>query len=138
MAQIIKVVKLVDWFDEATANLKCSAEARAYIINVLSTFKSSNGDLSNESIVLEYAHAKQTGKFEEFQTIGDWVLFVETIYPESIQDNKDVVETIGRCSYYACHRLLNRSWRVYEELADELPKLACATSATLKQRGLYS
>ena len=117
------VPRLDRWFADRLQGLRCREDTRAYITGVLSGFRS-EGDMSRESVVLAFADARQRGDFVAFQRIGDWVLWVEAMHPAAIQDNREVVESIGRLSYYTCHRIMRGQWNLYEELADDLPRIA--------------
>ena len=111
-----------DWFVERLASIKRSPELQAYVAGVLIKFVASPIVLQHDSVVLAFADAKMTGDFVRFQELGDWVLWARSILPTV--DNVDVIETLGRQSYEACHRLLGRQWRVYEELSQDLPTIA--------------
>lgn len=124
------VPRLDNWFDEQLHGLKYNANTKAYIVGVLSKFDCSN-DMSNQSIVIAFHDAKINGDFVRFQKIGDWVLWADIFNPEYIHDNKEIIQTIGRMSYYTCHRILQKQWRVYEELADELPSLTTQVRSCL-------
>jgi len=113
------------------APVKCSSIARAYVVGVLGKFKSADDDLSNESIVCAYYSARSTGDFAKFLRIGDWALWTNIVVPESIVMHRDVIESFGRLSYYACHRMVHRSWPVYEEIADEFLRIAHNARAEL-------
>lgn len=116
------VTRLDRWFAERLEGLKCREDTRAYVTGVLSGFKV-EGDMSRESVVLAFADARLRGDFAAFQRIGDWVLWVDVVHPHAIHDNREIVESIGRMSYYTCHRIMRGQWHVYEELADELPRI---------------
>ena len=116
--------RLDTWFALRLTSLRCSADTKAYVTGVLSRFRTAEDDLSNVSIVLAWRDASMKGDFAQFQRIGDWVLWVDALCPEHISQNREVVETIGRQSFYSCHRIMKGQWRVFEELADELPKIA--------------
>jgi hypothetical protein len=118
------VSRLDRWFAERLRGLQYSPEALAYVAGILSTKKWDLADMSNESVVLAYQGAQLSGDFSAFQRIGDWVLFVDAVHPQHFNGVRDTVETLGRLSYYRCYRLMGGQWRVYEELADELPLLA--------------
>ncbi len=79
--------------------------------------------MSQESVVLAFYAARQSGDFEAFQRVGDWVLWVSSVGPYPDKGQRDMVETFGRLSYYSCHRVLRGSWPLYEELANELPAI---------------
>lgn len=117
------ITRLNRWFVDRLDGLRCREDTRAYVTGVLIGF-CPEGDMSRESVVLAYAEARTRGNFAAFQRIGDWVLWVDAINPAYIRENREVVESIGRLSYYTCHRIMRRQWHVYEELADELPRIA--------------
>ena len=114
------VFELSSWFDNLTRNLKCSQNTKAYVTGVLTQYKSSIDDMSNQSIVVAYSEARISGNFVDYQRIGDWVLWISSVYPNAISSDKEVVQTVGRLSYNACHRILKGNWPLYEELADNL------------------
>ncbi len=78
--------------------------------------------MSDESIVLAFAEARSTGEFLKFQRIGDYVLWGLSFAPQSFEVPEVAVD-LGRLSYYTCWRLTDKQWVVYEELADDLPRL---------------
>ncbi len=98
-------------------------ETIAYIVGVLSKRRWDSDDLSNQSVVLTFQDACLKGDFVTFQRIGDYVLFIDTAYPEHFNGIRECVENVGRLSYQRCFRLMGGKWRVFEELADELPSL---------------
>lgn len=118
------VSRLDRWFAERLQGLQYSPEALAYVTGVLSNKRWEHMDLSHDSIVMAYQEAQLFGDFSSFQRIGDWVLFIDAVHPQHFNGVRDTVETLGRLSYYRCYRLMGGQWRVYEELADELPLLA--------------
>ena len=126
MDDLIGVSALDAWFADRLHGLQYSAETIAYVAGVLKALsRPSDEDVfANRSIVLAYRDAVATGSFTEFQRIGDWVLWAQVVVPEHVAPHRELVQSIGRLSYYTCHRILMGKWRVYEELADELPTLA--------------
>ncbi len=117
------VARLDRWFADSLRDVPCRDDTRAYVVGVLTGFCGSAGDMSRESVVLAYADARRRGDFATFQRIGDWVLWIDAVHPSSIEDHLQVVESIGRMSYYACNHLV-KQWPLYEELADDLPRIA--------------
>ena len=124
---------LDDWFVSKLQGLEYKPETIAYVAGVLKTLAhpSSNDAFEQRSIVLAYADARLSGDFIKFQRIGDYVLWAETIIPESIALDREVVVTIGKLSYYTCYRLTQRSWPVYVELAEQLPAISAAARKRL-------
>ena len=129
------IVRNLDrWFADRLQGLRCSPEALAYVAGVLSRTRWDNADLSRQSVTLAFRDAALTGDFEGFQRLGDWVLFVDTVYPDHLRDHRELAESFGRRSYYSCHRILRGQWRLYEELADRLPALAAGARRLLAAR----
>ena len=119
---MIRVTGLREWFTETLNDVDVQELTRAYVIDVLSTLKPKD-DMHNESIVLAYYNACNVGEFVKFKHIGDWVLWADTFVPQVLSSSHDVVESMGRLSYYACHRILRRQWPIFEELADDMPRI---------------
>lgn len=113
------------WFSERISNVPHSEEVKAYISGVYAKFSfSCEGDLSKDALLMKFVEAKSTSDFAALQTIGDWILWVDTFCKESIEDGqRKIVESTGRLSYYSCYRILNGKWQVFEELGDEFPKI---------------
>lgn len=102
---------------DAVQNIACSNEARAYIVGILS-----RPEVTAGSIILEYARARNGG-FPALQRLGDSVTWSAMIVPECLGDHEKVAVSVARVSYSTCHRLLRGRWALYEELADDLPRL---------------
>jgi hypothetical protein len=112
------VVRRLDvWFADAVSNVKCSNETRAYIVGVLA-----RPEVPTGSIVLEYARARNLG-FPALQRLGDGVTWLAIVAPECLGTHERVAVSVARVSYGTCHRLLRGRWKLYEELADDLPRL---------------
>jgi len=127
------VTRLDAWFTERLRTLDCSPETIAYVAGVLKAqaHPRHSEDLSNESIVVAYSAARSSGDFVSYQRLGDWVLFVDIAMPGSMGNQRDLIEVVGRLSYSACYRLVNRQWPVFDELSDRLPVLADAARTLL-------
>jgi hypothetical protein len=140
---MVRIAALRAWFTDLVASIEVQDATRAYIIDVMSTL-GYDCNLHGQSIVLAYYDACSTGSFSSFKRIGDWVLWVASFAPESIEIHREVNESIGRLSYYACHRILNKKWYLYEELADDMPKIVhgvqlalCATKDNNAVQSVY-
>lgn len=115
-------INLNDYFSNNIKLLNCQEITRAYVINVFSNSKLQ--DLSKESITLIYNEAKLSYKFEKYQALADWLLFVKSLYPQSLNGaSSEYYNTIAQLSYYKCYILINKQWAVFEELADLFPVL---------------
>ena len=111
---------LTDYFESQLRSLRCSREVRAYIVSILSQYRFSEQDLSKVSLTVKFSEAKSSQDFASFQRVGDYLFFANSFSPESLSGaSKDYYYALGQLSYYSCYRLLNRSWRLYEELADK-------------------
>jgi hypothetical protein len=114
---------LTEWLDERLHEAPFEDEMRAYVFQVLESFRhGGDRDLSDESIVLLYAKAIQSGDFESFQRVADWSLWVASYAPQSLSEPA-VVEELGMRSYDACDRIMMRKWPVFGQLAVQLPNV---------------
>jgi hypothetical protein len=119
-----RVCDLSLWFADALEDLKCRQDTRAYVVGALSKRWLDEDDLSDRSLVLTYASARNERSFVGLQRIGDWILYSESIHPLTRDDaQKELVVALGQCSYEACDRLLMHRWPLYEELAERLPEI---------------
>lgn len=130
--QIVVNVKFDDWLDTELCDLRCEQETKAYVIGVL--LRPQEIDMSKQSVVLAYQHALECGEFTAYQRIGDWSLWSNSIAAPGDIGQSDLLHVLGSMSYAACHRLLNRRWKLYEELADDLPTITCMVRNRLSLR----
>ena len=130
MVELIRTVSLRSYFEEQLVGLSVSPESRAYVVSLMADYKTSEKDLSRESLVLFFTRARELGSFELFQQLGDWVLWTMALAPDSLAE-KALAEDLGRLSYYRCWSILRGSWGLYEELADRLPHVATSVRNSL-------
>jgi hypothetical protein len=110
-------------------HLNYRVETIAYIIDVLS---SPNINLSDESITLSYFNALDNSKFKNFQQIGDWLLFAQSIFPKFLKNApSSYYNAIAQLSYYKCYKILRGQWLLYEELADNFPNITNKLNETI-------
>lgn len=108
-----------NFFQDVFADLKCQNDTKSYIISIYDKFKSADTDLSNNSITTQFAFAREKHDFMTYQNLADWIFFNNTLYQEHLKNaSKDYYDTVARSSYYSCYRLINRQWKLFEELAD--------------------
>jgi len=108
-----------DFFEELLNDLNCQQDTKAYIVGIYGKYKSTNGDLSKDSISSLFSQARDKQDFLSYQNLGDWIFFSNTLAPQHLRfASKDYYDTIARVSYYTCYRLINRQWKVFEELSD--------------------
>jgi hypothetical protein len=104
--------------------LDCNDDTRAYIIGVFDQFRRPTFDFSMEPLGVLYAEAKNTQSFQKFSNIGDWLFIANALFPEHLNAaSEDYYYTIGQMSYWSCYKLLNRQWKLYQELSDRFPEL---------------
>lgn len=110
---------LQEFFIPKVQTLLCQEVTKSYIVSVFSRpQKLSN--LANQSITLCFEEARSRWNFADFQNLGDWILFAESIYPTSLKDvSTEYYFTIAQISYYNCFKITNRKLVMYEELADQ-------------------
>ncbi len=123
-----------NFFDELLGDLKCHQDTRAYIVSIYGKYKNADFDLSQDSVGLIFCQARDKQDFSTYQNLGDWIFFANTIAPQHLQNaSKDYYDTIARLSYYSCYRLINRQWRLFEELADDFSSLEDQVKKRLPQ-----
>ena len=106
------------YFSEKLSGLVCDEITKSYIVSIFSKYKTAHYDLSKDSITLQYSLAKSNNDFEKFQTVGDWIFFINAIFPDALKNaSKDYYYSIGQLSYFNCYRMV-RQFKIYELLAD--------------------
>jgi hypothetical protein len=113
------------FFQKELSVLKCDPVVRAYIVGVLSDFKTAKIDYSQESITTVYSEASLNNSFLKFQSVADWLFLCSSLYPEHLNGASiDYYYAVGQVSYYRCYKLLNKKLKVYEALSDCFISLA--------------
>lgn len=109
-----------NFFDELLIDLECQQDTKAYIVSIYGKYKSAEFDLSKDSVTLLFAQARRKQDFLAYQNLGDWIFFANTIAPQHLKfASKEYYDTVARLSYYSCYKLINRQWKLFEELADD-------------------
>jgi hypothetical protein len=117
-----------DFLSDKLSILDCDRDTRSYIVSILDSFKRSQFDYSKQSITLLYSEAKSRQDFLTFQRVGDWLFLCHSVFPEHLnQASSDYYLAVGQLSYDYCYRLLNKEWKLYQCLADNLPNLTKQT-----------
>lgn len=107
------------FFDELLIDLRCQRDTKAYIVSIYGKYKTASFDLSKDSVTLLFAQGRDKQDFLTYQNLGDWIFFANTMAPGHLRNaSKDYYDTVARLSYYSCYRLINREWKLFEELAD--------------------
>jgi len=110
---------LEDFFIKKLNSVDCHESTRAYIISIFVKYKAAQHDLSQESVTLLYSDARTSQSFEKFQNLADWIFFIDSIFPENLQyASPEYYHTIAKLSYYSCYKLINKQWKLFEELSD--------------------
>lgn len=112
------------FFEELLTDIECQYDTKAYIVSIYGKYKSAEFDLSKDSITLRFAQARNKQDFLTYQNLGDWIFFANTIAPTHLQyASKEYYDTIARLSYYSCYKLINKQWKLFEELSDNFINL---------------
>lgn len=112
------------FFEEMLNDLECQQDTKAYIIGIFGKYKTAQFDLSKDSVTLLFSQAQTKQDFLTYQNLGDWIFFANTIAPKHLNfASKDYYDTVARLSYYSCYRLINRQWKLFEELSDNFLRL---------------
>lgn len=126
---------LTIFFEEVLIDLPCQADTKAYIVSLFTKYKNTHFDLVDNSITLTFAQARNKQDFSTFQNLADWIFFSKTLVPQSLQAaSEDYYTVIGRESYYSCYKLINRQWKLFEEMADNFIILELETKKLLSKR----
>lgn len=108
-----------NYFSQQLAELNCDEDVKNYIIGIFSKYKSSEYDLSKDSITLKYSEAKLSNNFEKFQTIADWLFYANALFPEVLKNaSREYYCSLGQLSYFSCYKII-RQWKIYELLSDD-------------------
>jgi len=115
--------------------LKCEYETKSYIVGIFKKYeKSTSGLLLDDSLISLYNSARAQSNFRMFQDLGDFIFFMQTLFPAYLKNgSSDYFDTIARSSYFYCFKLLKRQWHVYEEMADDFVSLEKQTRKILSK-----
>lgn len=115
---------ITGFFDELLNDLHCQHDTKAYIVSIYGKYKTAEFDLSQDSVTLLFAQARNKQDFLGYQNLGDWIFFANTLAPNHLNHaSKEYYDTVARLSYYSCYKLINREWKLFEELADDFQSL---------------
>lgn len=110
---------ITKFFEDLLDDVRCQRDTKAYIISIYGKFKSSEFAFPNDSITSLFAQARNNQDFLTYQNLGDWIFFVNTLAPQHFKyASKEYYDMIARSSYYSCYKLINRQWKLFEELSD--------------------
>lgn len=122
------------FFDDIFEELKCEPATKAYIKGIFVKYRTAHQDLSKDSLTIIFAHAKEKLDFSLFQNLADWIFFTRSFAPLHLNAaSEDYYETLARISYYRCYILINRQWKLFEELSDNFVDLEKQTKTLLNK-----
>lgn len=125
---------LNNFFSKELERLDCDDTTKAYIVSIFTKYKHSEFDYSKESITLLFADAKKTHNFALHQTLGDWLFYSFALYPEHLNNaSPEYYRSVGQLSYYSCYRLMNRQWKLFENLADGFDDLSYGARIAIRR-----
>lgn len=121
------------FFEEVLSDLTCQDDTKAYIISIFNKYISAQHDLSKNSVTLLFSQARHNHDFLTYQNLGDWIFFQNTLNGSYLRDaSKDYYDTIARLSYNSCYKLINKKWKLFEELSDNFIILEDQTKSKFK------
>lgn len=117
-------ITLEDYFNNRIKNLKCHTDTCAYITSTLCNYKNSVYDFQNKSLTLEFAEAKFESSIKKYNDLADYILFMEIVFKGALCGaTPEYYHGLAQSAYYKTYILLNRSWKLFEELSDRLPEI---------------
>lgn len=124
---------ITNFFEELLNDLECQYDTKAYIVSIYGKYKSAEFDLSKDSVTILFAQARHKQDFLTYQNLGDWIFFANTLAPKHLQyASKDYYDTIARLSYYSCYKIIDKKWKLFEELSDNFVILEDQVKTKLK------
>jgi hypothetical protein len=115
---------VTSFFDELLTDVECHRDTKAYIVSIYGKYRTAEFDLSKDSVTVLFAQGRSKQDFLTYQNLGDWIFFANTMAPDHLRGaSKEYYDTVARLSYYSCYKLINRQWKLFEELADNFPVL---------------
>ena len=127
---IERASSLRSWYSDRLRTIR-PEELAAYLVAALSQFNPI--ERSNSSIVLHAAEVFCSARTDEIISLGDRALWTSSVLLTPESRDWDVHVELGRIAFDRSYRLTGRSWKIFERLADDLPKIAisvkdCITS----------
>lgn len=133
-SHIIHCNSLNKYFSNQLEKLNCDDNVKSYIISIFTKYHSSHYDLSKDNITIKYCDAKLRYDFESFQTIGDWLFFATSIFPQHFDETSiNYYYSLGQSSYFYCHRMI-KQFKLYELLADDFVRLSNSSGKIIIQK----
>ncbi len=126
---------ITSFFEQALNDLDCHRDTKAYIVSIYGKYKTAEFDLSKDSVTVLFSQARNNQDFLTYQNLGDWIFFSNTLAPTHLRfASKNYYDTVARLSYYSCYKLINRQWKLFEELSDNFNLLEYQVKARLSNQ----
>lgn len=109
---------------DATKEINCQLDTKAYIQSIFKEYIVTNNDLSRNSITMIYLEAKLEYNFSAFKNIGDWLLYTKTLFPQAQMSQNSYYDIIAKDSYLMCYKILNQKWPLFFELSQQYIELS--------------
>jgi hypothetical protein len=121
---LVPAKELEIYFNSKIDSLKVQHnETKAYIYSVFSGFVTKKIP-EEDNITITYINAKSKFNFIEFQTAGDYILYIKSFFPEHLNKNSiNYYDQIAMESYYCCHIIMNRQLPLFEELSKDFTRI---------------
>lgn len=112
-----------DLINEKLKGMECSLkETEAYIKSTFVKYIKPSAAISNKGVTLSYFKAKNEYNFKHFQNLADELFFLKCLFPDSLNGaSSEYYNTVAQLSYYKCYNILNKEWKLFEELSDSFP-----------------
>jgi hypothetical protein len=125
---------ITKFFEKMLNDLECQPTTRAYIASIYGKYESADFDLSKDSVTLLFAQARNNHDFLTYQNLGDWIFFINTLAPKHLSHaSKNYYDTVAKLSYYSCYKIINKQWKLFEELSDNFTFLEEQVKIKLNQ-----
>lgn len=111
-------------FSNLFEKLNCQEETKAYITSIFISFKDNKQDLSKNNLTLMFLEANHNREFSKFQSLADWLFFCASLNEASLKfASKSYYYDMAQISYWNCFKLINKKWKLFEELSDNFQPL---------------
>lgn len=128
------MINLNEFFTGELEELECDTNTKAYIISIFTKYKHNTFDYSKDSITLLFADARFNHDFFKYQNVADWLFYSFSMYPEHLRAaSPEYYKSVGQLSYYSCYRLMNKKWKLFEDLADRFDDLSYSARLAIRK-----
>ncbi len=118
--ELLKIENLASYFSKQIKINKCQQTTQAYVVEIFSR----ECPIITESLTLAYSEARAECSFKNYQCLADSILYIKSLYPEYLCNaSPEYYDALAQNSYYSCYKLINKQWKLFEELADLFPQI---------------